>query len=1528
MPEKNHRIQKQILSYLLTMMLVLNIFLPSGAHAQGTEYDHDQATARMTVSKTQLFVDAKEVSDGEEIIADKDIKFDLAFQLDLKTAPALTTNDTLTFTVMKGFNLLNTLTREIYAKADEDDASTGTKIGSLEMRNNGQDIIATITFDKGPEASAALDSADHIDIVMGASMHYAGVAWQVDQNGEAKNFWGKSFRLMPSDPDIQYKLTKSGKLLENDISKPKIEWTVKVSATGAGKPFSLRGHYLKDDLTEVGKYVPESFKIDGVAVADQPVVKNDNILTYPFTDDLTKEKTITFETEVLPKHLFTAPSGDLWLSTSSVDNRIDLYRENNAVSRVHSTANVSFKSQWIKKGGSIKSIQSAVGTDREITWEIIINNFNVKTDSQDKKILSTPKGMTLTNVVITDPLKNGQLYDEKTKRLLGETAPEPSAQTFKEAYLQEYDGNGKWKTQRIKQWGKNQAPQDGSYEIGTITGPVKLTIITTIPGSKLTQDTNDISVVRYLNDAKVRWDGSGEIPSETVFADFRFNSIKESFSKYHYPKADPEWEITVEERTNAIDDLKFFNMVTFGDDPITNISSLTAKKDDRPVALPEGFVNAYTGDGTGKLQGLGQRFLKDTFLRTTPGAPGNDPTHEILDLYDRDKMVGELLVVKGITGTHRETFKIRTELVSKKLQDNLSITSSTSDPDANNITNSSTLLTGATKLDYSTARAERRIRMLYKDHISRDFINGFESNANKGYTEDASLGFDYTNKEVIYRLSINPLGYDHTTREYFDLDTKTMKKHGPVTITDTLPPGWELKNFDTGSPFMLFRSGKISDSDGDARVTLTDDQGRTLSVTSPVQDPLNVPEGMGLSVKHGTVEVSGVTRNTIEFKFDRLDRAAVIFIKAGPTATEREKLFSKNGETTVVNSLTYKADSGLRFSASRQDTFSSKAIEKKLKMKNEKEAAIDANGAVTWVLDYYSYNLPKGTRANIKVVDTLPAGLELPMDAEGKLLYDEAIKIYEIPFTNGSYPSIDTDISGPDLAGDLRGNISYDLAKNKLTFTVPLPGNDPDPVKSYRIEYKTYIVDPPAKTADGFTNTAQIFSGDTALKDSAVSSKLQWQDGYVRAILGQNAFIEIIKQDAARPGTKLADARFALYPVRSGKVSKDPLRAGSTDSNGVVTLNALRVGSYKLKEVHPPNGYLSSDLDIDVVVTTQTGKKVVTVTDNKAAEGSGIVIDSNTITIPNKRESKAPPILNNGTLKVKKILSGVPADPSKTFGFTFETPANNDPAAQKASYSYTIYKNDVAGTPQQIGSGGSFSLGHDEYALIEGLPHGAEVTITENAAGYRTTVVTKDAQGTLSQPVEGKTASLTAKDNTALEMTFTNTPSGGGNGGGGNSGGGGGNRGDHPSPVRPDSPKDPQRPQSPDKPKDPERPQDPDRSKTPEQPKTPDDPIKPEAPKVPDPQQPSALPRTNDPSNGRSHTRPSGPNSEDILDDDSAKAGLDKQRKNKDMNKPSKVAGAPKTGIIGSGKTIRNFLTYGTILMLSILIADEYRRRK
>ena len=141
-----------------------------------------------------------------------------------------------------------------------------------------------------------------------------------------------------------------------------------------------------------------------------------------------------------------------------------------------------------------------------------------------------------------------------------------------------------------------------------------------------------------------------------------------------------------------------------------------------------------------------------------------------------------------------------------------------------------------------------------------------------------------------------------------------------------------------------------------------------------------------------------------------------------------------------------------------------------------------------------------------------------------------------------------------------------------------------------------------------------------------------------------------------------------------------------------------------------------------------------------------------TIHVTNKQ------IPTTSSLTISKTVTGEGASTSREFTYTLGL---TDDAGQPLTGSYTITKydenNDAIGLSETITNDGTFTLTHNQYAVIDGLPIGATYSVTEAATAYYDPSVTP-GPGT----VDGTTGNLTTTgtiDQVAANNTvaFTNT---------------------------------------------------------------------------------------------------------------------------------------------------------------------------
>gem|GEM_PF-1590045 len=139
------------------------------------------------------------------------------------------------------------------------------------------------------------------------------------------------------------------------------------------------------------------------------------------------------------------------------------------------------------------------------------------------------------------------------------------------------------------------------------------------------------------------------------------------------------------------------------------------------------------------------------------------------------------------------------------------------------------------------------------------------------------------------------------------------------------------------------------------------------------------------------------------------------------------------------------------------------------------------------------------------------------------------------------------------------------------------------------------------------------------------------------------------------------------------------------------------------------------------------------------------------------------------TLMVTKKVTGELADSRQDFTFSINLKDIND-AAETDNYTYKKYT--MAGsspapasdmtveTGETIADGGTFTLSHRQYIVIDGLPEGEKVTVTELGATDYQTVVTPQNGAAADADVTAKTAgqrSIAGGENDVNRQDFVNT---------------------------------------------------------------------------------------------------------------------------------------------------------------------------
>nr|HML38440.1 hypothetical protein [Bacillota bacterium] len=674
--------------------------------------------------------------------------------------------------------------------------------------------------------------------------------------------------------------------------------------------------------------------------------------------------------------------------------------------------------KWIEKEGTPGNEAGSGGIynpkDRTITWTITAN--------QNKANLK--------NVVITDVMQNGltvssaawQLWYETPSGHWGDPTPIDPAQVT-----------------------------DGRFVIGDINNQILLTIV-----SKVKDSDYQAGVTQYPNTASITWEGlSGPgIGTGTVEVGIGYNAITKAgiLSDTYRTDRTIHWAVNVNTKGQKIPDLKVYDLLVYGKQ-----ANFTLSDDDLiGLGISKSALTAH----------YGQKYVEGSF--STNGALGLDIT--VRHITRDGNAVADLLIISFENEkVYNDTFKFDSQVV---------------DPDifaaANKDTtvyNTATLFSGSAKLDEALGSVNYPSRMLAKEMLDRD-VSKPVLEVNSGITTDLNKGFNYEDKSVIFRLSVNADGLDLTGATNAAGETL-----GKATVTDTLPDGWEFVNIADETQYLVFEGTTGSAASVTATGGALDDTAKTA---------------IGLSAT-----LSG---KTATFIFDTLDKPYVILVKAKPSDETIKGYFNSNKETTVTNSLNLHADKWTPGVGSTQQ----------VKIKSEvlgKKADRLENGVVRWTVDYKPAELDmKGD----SLTDELPVGADLRISSTGALLIDGNITVQALSLkSDGTYVTTGDALTldpGPN------GNISYDNATRKLTFKIPGDGT-----KAYRFEYITDITG----GKGDITNKVSLY-GTTAggIDQSAV---FPVKDADASATMERTGWIQITKTDGL--GNALSGAEFTIFAL-------------------------------------------------------------------------------------------------------------------------------------------------------------------------------------------------------------------------------------------------------------------------------------------------------------------------------------------------------------------------------------------------------------
>jgi len=482
------------------------------------------------------------------------------------------------------------------------------------------------------------------------------------------------------------------------------------------------------------------------------------------------------------------------------------------------------------------------------------------------------------------------------------------------------------------------------------------------------------------------------------------------------------------------------------------------------------------------------------------------------------------------------------------------------------IKNIVTLFSINNRLNSASASVSPRPNFLRKDMVENKYAAAedlLNDNNHMKSTTTASKGFNYLDRSVVFRLHVNHRG-DGDFTEYQVVDGNgNITTMGAITVTDTLPEGWEFINVIDGEKYLIY--------EGDS------------SIGGFVNPTNRITGGAIDSILESSIFSDAAGENEkATFEFKKLDVPYIIYLRAQPSEDKVKEYFNINNTSEVTNNMSLKGenwDNGI--STTRKVSIESEVLSKSL------DSSVD--GEITWTVEYKpdEVNLLDTPPDNMIITDTLSPGMELPVDANGKLDFTGTnFKVEKLTLqADGTYTSVE--ISSETL-GDY---YSYNFETRELTINIL------NQKKAYRF---TYVSDLVGKVNTTIENTVELTGIDFG---SPIEGSYRIDNDDVSASRKKNGYIEITKvntNDEAIEGVE-----FAVFTLNGYQ-----LRTGETNASGKLELRGLPPGTFTLEETKAVIPYVISDQEYNIVAVADGGSTTVSI-DEKTGD------DSNKITITN-----------------------------------------------------------------------------------------------------------------------------------------------------------------------------------------------------------------------------------------------------------------------------------------------------------------------
>ncbi|MBS4899474.1 MAG: hypothetical protein KHZ87_01755 [Clostridiales bacterium] len=1039
----------------------------------------------------------------------------------------------------------------------------------------------------------------------------------------------KSYPLPSKEAVEKVDLKKNGEQIDLDV----VEWKIEATRKLDGKAASLKDFVIKDDISKVGEILPNSFTVNGVAVADKEIydaknktihykfsntdgiggiikfktkidwqgetskkLKNKAILTTP--DDKTVEKEVEVPVGSLP---------DISKSYSGAKLDMDTNEKSLLWTIKVGKGTINYGPAWV---GDILSTSDEnleapkrieikvekLGADGK--WSLVecgeatTGDDRPKYPSEDEKCPTIP-----------DKYKEKEIYH------FGEGFQEPNKAIPEDPFkilksywffLPKLDTEYKIEVKQVFDKKANILPGtvQNNAEVNVCNGgvtPIKPPIYTgaatIVKKAEKTQDDS-------LRQGKLPWDItvnlSGVFPADPQFA----------YEIFYYGKE----------------------------------SDFNAQKDKLVIdeELPEGTFDKLLKEETVNFNVA----YVDGSLESSPSNPNPVKVKQILPIKYNDTQVGEVVQIEGFNQPAEYNFSLKTQM-----QNLLDIVSVDGNINLKDIPNHVSFVSGKGEtLKLLKANAYYSFKGDMFDKIALEYdtdLNNMKSvskdNNSSFWSEQDNVNdsrvFNHKDRTAYFRIDVNPYGLDIPQyKKDLKLKTDITKLSDSLSVTDKLPANWKLVPIDeSGAMFTMYKAkpGTIYWTDYSIIVG-------GANFFSEIQEP-------SATSRMSTEEIN----NVVKFNEDKLQwdfkkpsgDTYMIIIKAQLDENVYRELV-KNGKqsddgASYTNNSNMVVDQNLKLSAGKEvkviPTILSKEKPNWILGSSPEEPILD------WTIFYRPMDVP-GIQ-NPTLVDELDENLEVPVGKDG----NPDLSLIHVQRSNelkgdGTYDNY-KDVPVGTKVGKNQVGILYKPDDHQLIFTLPKDTEGVEPY-SYKIVYRT-LLQPLNPNVDIIHNKVKLKAknvkpGAEGSVEESLENNKAWAD------LKKFPFF-VFKKVSAKDGKQLPGATFEF--LRDGNV----VVTKTSNASGKIYLINPKDGTYTMRETSAPKNFLPCE---DILFKIENGKLTVVGDIYAKINGEGtlgnpvLIVDKEKPENPDKPEPKDPdkPTPNNpneptpnGHKKHKKI---------------------------------------------------------------------------------------------------------------------------------------------------------------------------------------------------------------------------------------------------------------------------------------------------